>query len=62
MESNEYKCAMCNGIFELVRNEGWGDEKAEEEYKRLFPNGPMENRDIVCDDCWQLVRPDRNRR
>ena len=60
MLPNEYRCAACGGIFELVRNEEWSNEKAEEEYKRLFPNSSMENRDIVCDDCFnKFVLPRR---
>jgi DNA-directed RNA polymerase subunit RPC12/RpoP len=57
MEPNEYKCAWCGGIFELVRNEEWNNEKADEEYKKLFPHSSMENRQVVCDDCWQEVKP-----
>lgn len=53
----EYKCAFCGGIFNLVRDETWNEEKANEEYRKTFPNSSMENRDIVCDDCWKKVRP-----
>lgn len=61
MEPNEYKCAWCGGIFQLVRNGDWNQEKAEEEYKKLFPNASYENRQVVCDDCWQEVRPDKQK-
>ncbi len=57
MNSNEYQCAWCGGIFELVRNEEWSAEKAEEEYAILFPHSSKENRDVVCDDCWNEVKP-----
>jgi len=57
MEPDEYECAWCHGIFKFVRNDEWNDDKVDEEYKKTFPNASMENRDIVCDDCWKIVRP-----
>jgi len=54
---NQYKCAVCGEIFNYVNDETWSTEKANEEYKKTFPNSSMENRDIVCNDCWKLVRP-----
>lgn len=57
MKDNEYQCALCKGIFQLVRDETWSQEKADKEYKKTFPNSSMKNRDVVCDDCWKLVRP-----
>lgn len=59
MKNNEYEyeCAMCHGIFNLVRDETWSDKKANEEYKEYFPNSSINNRDRVCDDCWQLIKP-----
>ena len=49
MKDNEYKCAMCGGVFE----KGWTDEEAMEEYKENdFPDTgtPLE---VICDDCYQ---------
>lgn len=60
LNDKEYQCDCCHGIFQLVRNETWSEEKANEEYKKLFPNESIENREIVCNDCWEIVRPDRN--
>jgi DNA-directed RNA polymerase subunit RPC12/RpoP len=59
MEDNEYKCAWCGGVFLLVKDETWSKEKADKEYLEYFPNASMENRDIVCDDCWNEVKPDK---
>lgn len=59
MKDNEYKCAFCGGIFNYIRNETWSEEKANEEYKQKFPGESFENRDVICDDCWQIIRPDR---
>jgi len=61
LQPDEYRCAMCNNVYKLIRDEDWNQEKADEEYKRLFPGESMQNRDIICDDCFQLVRPDRRR-
>ena len=50
-----YICAVCKGEFEFVTEE----EDMIEEYEQLFgKNASKENMDIVCDDCWQLVKPD----
>lgn len=57
MELDEYQCAWCKGIFKLVRDETWLEEKANKEYDELFPGSSYENRDVVCDDCWQEVKP-----
>jgi DNA-directed RNA polymerase subunit RPC12/RpoP len=57
MEKDEYQCAFCKGIFKLIRDNGWNEDKANEEYKKLFPNSSMKDRDVVCDDCWQIVKP-----
>jgi len=53
----EYQCAWCGETFKLIRDETWNEDKANEEYKKTFPNESMENRDIVCDDCWKIVKP-----
>lgn len=53
----QYKCAVCKGVFNFVRDDTWDEDKANEEYKKNFPNDSMENRDVVCDDCWKVVKP-----
>ena len=57
LNDKEYQCDFCGDIFEFVRDETWNNEKREEEYQEMFPNASKEDRDIVCDDCWKLVRP-----
>lgn len=59
MNKNQFKCTFCGGIFNYIRNETWSQEKADEEYKQQFPGESMENRDVICEECWQIVRPDR---
>ncbi len=51
MNPNEYKCAVCHGVFE----KGQTDEEAEAELKETFGDVPVEECDIVCDDCWQKM-------
>lgn len=52
MEPNEYKCAMCGGVFEKE----WSDEEAKAEQE---DNGwgdiADEDMEIVCDDCYKKV-------
>lgn len=54
--ANTYTCAMCHGTF----NSGRSEDAAEAEYAAVFPNesASQEPRDVVCDDCWQKIRPD----
>jgi hypothetical protein len=53
IESNQFQCALCKGIFSLIRP----TEEAEKEYENYFPGVSRKNRDVVCDDCWQIVKP-----
>ena len=57
LNDKEYECDACHGIFQFIRDERWDDNKAEKEYNQLFPNESMENRELVCDDCWEKVKP-----
>ena len=47
MKRNEYKCDACGEI----NIKGWTDEEAEQEAKDIWGN--IENRAIICDDCFQ---------
>ena len=57
MNQNQYKCFVCEGIFDFVRDETWSEERAREEFHKNFPNTSFENIRIVCDDCWKKVKP-----
>ena len=53
--AEEYKCAMCGEIFKKTISE----DDALTELNEQFGEGiAVEDCDIVCDDCWQKVRPD----
>lgn len=52
-----YKCSICGGVFNLVRDETWSEGKTKEEYHKLFPSSKWKDREVVCDDCWSQVKP-----
>ena len=51
MKYNEYKCAMCGNIYK----KGWSEEDAIAEKNELFGNIPIEECDIICDDCFKQI-------
>lgn len=53
MKENEYKCAMCKGVF----NKGWTDEEAKEESKGYFGEWADQDLEVVCDDCFNKIHP-----
>ena len=48
-----YTCAHCGGTFEKA----WSDEEAAAESLSIW--GKLDDPTTICDDCWQIVRPDR---
>lgn len=54
MSDNEYKCAMCGGVF----GKTWTDEEALVETEEYFGKGwKQEYLDVVCDDCFNKIHP-----
>ena len=52
MKKNEYKCAMCGGIF----LKGWSDEEAIEEAKGIGMSlEEMTDDALVCEDCYNFL-------
>jgi hypothetical protein len=55
IKQNEFKCAMCGGVFEKKRSE----EELNQEYMDNF--GPViathDEGSIVCDDCYNEFHP-----
>ena len=49
--TDTFKCVACRGTF----NKGWSDEEAIAEHQEHFPEVPLEETDLVCDDCYQLL-------
>ena len=48
-----YKCERCGGVFE----KGWSDEEAIAEMGEVFPGATQEQCGLVCDPCYQKMRP-----
>lgn len=59
LNDKEYKCDWCGEVFQLIRNEEWNEDKANKEYAEEFPGQSYNNRDVVCDDCWEIIRPSK---
>ena len=47
----EFKCEMCEGIFEKE----WSDEESQAEMEENFPGLTKENAAQVCDDCYSKI-------
>jgi len=54
--ADEYTCAICKGIFEKSTPE----DEALAELKEFFGDVSPDDCDIVCDDCWEKIRPDKH--
>ena len=44
----KYKCQVCKGTFE----KGWSDDEAKKEHGKNFPDVPLEETGLVCDNCY----------
>ena len=49
-----YTCAMCKGVFQRAQS----DEDALAEAQDTFPGATVEESEIVCEDCYQKIKPD----
>ena len=49
MTSDEYRCAICEGVFA----KGWSEEEAAAEFAAEFPGVDLSGTVLVCDDCNQ---------
>lgn len=56
MDNRTYTCSLCGGTFEME----WTDEEAVAEMNRDFGSIPLDQCKVVCDDCYQRIRPDLN--
>ena len=52
---NTFICDMCGEVSERS-----SDGEAEAELKHCFGSVPIEDCDMVCDACWEQVKPSRN--
>jgi hypothetical protein len=49
MKESEYKCSVCNEVYE----KGWSDEEAMAESESIF--GKHDDLEVVCDDCFNKM-------
>lgn len=49
--SDQFKCVQCNGTFEKA----WTDEEAMAEAEENFGEIPDDQREVVCDDCFEKM-------
>lgn len=56
MKANEYQCTICGGIFETC----WTEAEAQAEALREFGPIPKDKQLVVCDECYQMVKPGAN--
>ena len=50
MEGNEFKCEICEEVF----NTGWTNEEAEAEmWENFGPDICIEDCAVICDDCYK---------
>lgn len=53
--SDTYTCEQCGGTFE----KGWSDEESAAEAQSIWGDLSTEDVALICEDCWQQIRPDR---
>lgn len=51
--AEQYTCAACGETYD----KGWSDEEAEGELAETFPGFDVEECSLVCDDCFQAMKP-----
>ena len=51
IQPHQYRCACCHEVFD----KGWSDEEAQKELGDNFPTVPVEECDLVCDDCYKKM-------
>lgn len=59
IKPGQFQCAMCQGVFNLNQDPEYV-KQAEAEWQRDFAPAADEHRSVVCDDCYQKVRPDKH--
>jgi uncharacterized protein with PIN domain len=54
MNPNQYRCAMCEGVF----GKGQSDEEALAETTRTFGQIKPEELAVICDGCYHKINPE----
>jgi hypothetical protein len=58
LKKDEFRCAMCNKVF----TKGVSDEEAFDKFHEEFPDIPIEDTDLICDDCYRIITIDMKRK
>ncbi len=53
LKPNEYQCALCKHIY----TKAMSDKEAMAETRFYWPGVDQQDCGVVCDDCWQKIRP-----
>ena len=53
---DKYECAMCHYTFQVEKCH----EYVLEESRLYFGEKPLNELEVVCDECWQKIHPERN--
>ena len=51
--SDTFTCSMCGNTYD----KGWTDEEAAAEKNELWGSVPLDDCDVVCEDCFQKIMP-----
>ncbi len=51
MMRSTFICSNCLMSFKYINNEEWNEQKASEEFIRLYPEAKDHKVEILCDDC-----------
>ena len=51
---SEFKCVVCEGVFEKELT----DKEAEKQLEKEFPGWTTDQCDLVCDDCFKKMHGD----
>jgi len=54
LKPGEFRCKQCGGVFE----EKWTEEKALDEYRKIFgklPPAIKKDKEALCDDCYRKL-------
>lgn len=54
LAANEYRCDICGNVYEKAVT----DDEAMAETKSYWPDASSEDCAVVCDDCWEKIKPE----
>lgn len=61
-EPRTYKCAWCGNEYEHLDESDWSEADAIAETKENFPGVSGEHCEVICDDCYVLLKEQMRQR